>query len=347
MAREGAGDEELTQARDARVRLQRIERLEVELCHLGLARRARIDNGRDTDMLDRVIRGSKDDLDSILHSYGGRMVSRKRPQKESDETCTIYVDECGGHSIVAKDKFEAFSLAAVIIRDSHQVEIDRQWSEWKGKYLGSAGTLVHEPDLRKGNGSFFCNDDKGQREAAMQSLRELIPSLPFTAIVCVLNRLEYRTQYGDKPLDESLPKHPYLMTLDFVLERAVMALEEEFDGAKAHLVIESRGPREDAAMQYEFARLFLDGTSYVSDSYFRHQLFPGVEFQTKKANSTGLQLADLLARPCAEKVLNPDSTPPWWPEFRPKLCAGHFTGHSILGLKVVPWDEKYDELWKS
>ena len=248
MARKGAGDHELTEARDARVRLQQIERLEVELCHLRLSRRARIDNGRETALLDRVIKGSEDDLADLVHTAGGYVISRKRPRKESNETCTIYVDECGGHSIMAKDKFEAFRLAAVIIRDSERAEIDRQWTEWKDKYLGSAGKLVHEPDLRKGNGSFFCHGDNERRQAAMHALRDLIPSLPFTAIVCVLNRLEYRGQYGDKPLDESLPKHPYLMTLDFVLERAVMALQEQFDGAKAHLVIESRGPREDAAM---------------------------------------------------------------------------------------------------
>ena len=48
-------------------------------------------------------------------------------------------------------------------------------------------------------------------------------------------------------------------------------------------------------LQYEFTRLMLDGTSYIGDSWFRHSLRPGITFEGKDTNNTGLQLADLLA----------------------------------------------------
>jgi hypothetical protein len=57
-------------------------------------------------------------------------------------------------------------------------------------------------------------------------------------------------------------------------------------------------------------------------------------------------MADLLGRPVAEKVLSPDSDPPRWPEFRAKLCPGHETKNSVIGLKVVPWDEAFAGMWK-
>src|SRR5580658_5350263 len=235
MAHETAGDHELTDARDARVRQQQIEQREVALCHLRLARRALIgaaDAGTETDALNRVIAATNDELEALVISAGGYILSRKRPRKKSDETCTVYIDECGQHSIAAKDKFEAFSLAAVVIRDSEAQQVDETWKIWKATWLGSAEKLVHEPDVRWGRGSFFFNHDEARREAAVRALSALIPSLNFTGIVCVINRPQYRALYGEQPLDDSLPAHPYLMTLDFVLERAVMALQEKFGGAK-------------------------------------------------------------------------------------------------------------------
>jgi hypothetical protein len=58
-------------------------------------------------------------------------------------------------------------------------------------------------------------------------------------------------------------------------------------------------------------------------------------------------LADLLARPVGEKVAFPKEEPDRWLVFRDKLCRGVETKHSITGLKVVPWNERYTDLWKS
>ena len=137
------------------------------------------------------------------------------------------------------------------------------------------------------------------------------------------------------------------MALDFLLERIVLALETHFNGAYGHIIAEARGPREDALLQYEYVRLHLDGTSYISPSWFRQQLAPSIEFKIKKDNISGLQIADLLARPCGEKILDPSSSPVRWPQFRGKLCPGQETAHSILGLKVVPWGQRYADIWKS
>ena len=137
------------------------------------------------------------------------------------------------------------------------------------------------------------------------------------------------------------------MSLDFLAERLAIILDQQFDGARAQIVAEARGPAEDALIQHEFARLHLDGTSYVGPSYFRQQFCPGIQFEKKTANIMGLQLADLLARACGDKVVNPATEPARWPEFRDKLCGGIETKHSILGLKIMPWRAEYSALWKS
>jgi hypothetical protein len=340
--------EELTRALAARVATVRHARHERYAHLLRLALRTRIDNGYSAERLEDVVQQADDELAVLTEAVGGRIIARRRPkQLESSETCTVFVDECGSHTLKAKEPFKAFSLAAVIIRDSVAREVDRKWKRWKRDYLGSADKLVHEPDIRRGRSSFWCDGDSAQRARAVATLESIIDRLDFAGVVCVLDRPAYVAEWGLRPPDASLPNQPYVMMLHFLVERLAMVLHEQFAGARGRMVLESRGPLEDASMQYEFARLFLDGTSYVSATWFRQQFLPGISFMDKEENTTGLQLADLLARPCAEKVLEPSSTPARWLAFKKKLCPGIQTAHSILGLKVVPWDEQYDDIWKS
>jgi hypothetical protein len=346
--REPSTPEELSASREARVAARRKDRHERYLHFLRWALRTRRDSGYPVDKLSDVIKQGEDELETLVESLGGRIVPRRRPKATgSEETCTVFIDECGAHSLRAKEEFEAFCLAAVIIRDEDFGKVDRKWKRWKRQYLGSANKRVHEPDIRHGRNSFWCDNDRAKRGKAVRALARILDRLDFSVIACVVNRPAYVKEIGAKALDESLPQHPYLMTMHFLLERAAMALHTQFNGARARLVIESRGPLEDARMQYEIARLFLDGTSYVSATWFRQQFFPGVAFRDKNQNCTGLQLADLIARPCGQKVLYPQSTPARWPAIRKKLCPGMETGHSIVGLKIVPWEDRYQGIWKS
>ena len=136
----------------------------------------------------------------------------------------------------------------------------------------------------------------------------------------------------------------YDMALDFLCERIVMALDEEYEGAKGEMIAEARGPKDDARLQHEFVRLHLDGTSYIASSWFRQQLSPAIDFKTKRENVPGLQLADLLARPCGEKVLNPDGSPARWDVFSDKLVRTKKMLNSPLGIKIMPWDSKFTNL---
>jgi hypothetical protein len=343
-----ASSEELSLARPNRVAAQRKQRHERYLHYLSIAARTRSDNGFPAERLEELIQQGKDELSNLTDAAKGRIAPRRRPQnKASGETCTIYIDECGSHNLAAKEKFQAFVLSAVAIRDCRLAQVDAEWKSWKRYYLGSSTKKVHEPDIRAGEKSFWCGGNKAKRKKAIAALDKIIPRLDFTGFACVVNMGRYKELVGAKPLDESLPAHLYLMAVNFLAERLALALDTQFNGAKGRLVLEARGPKEDATIQYEFARLFLDGTSYVSAAFFRQMFFPGLEFRCKESNTTGLQLADLLARPCGEKVLKPRGVPNRWQAFRNKLCVGMETGHSILGLKVVPWEERYEDIWTS
>jgi len=341
--------EELAASRDTRIAIIRLDQHERYLALLRHAQRIRL-NSNAPDTLASIIASGESELQGLRARAADRVSPRRRPQRTNDDPankCTIFVDECGASSLTSQDEFKAFVMAAVIMLDTDYLKLDEQWKRWKADNLGSPDKFIHEPNLRRGTGPFYFNKDTTKRAMVIQSLHELITKLDFTAVACIVNRPEYVAQIGVDRLDDSLPSSPYLMTLVFLMERLVMILERQFNSARAHVVAEARGPLEDALLQYEYVRLQLDGTSYISASWFRQQLAPAIEFKIKKDNSTGLQLADLLARPCGEKILDPSTTPVRWPEFRETLCPGQETAHSILGLKVIPWHERYVDIWKS
>jgi len=346
-SRSAGSSAELAAARSSRVAAHRHAAQERYLHYLDVARRTRIDNGFDPSKLDAAIKQGQDELEDLAEVRGGRVVPRRKARHTISGNCNVFIDECGAHTLSTKEAFGAFCLAAVVVRDEDGLAFDRRWKRWKREYLGSSTKRIHEPDIRRGSGSFWCDGDATSRVRAVGALGPALERLPFLGFVCVVNRLRYRETIGEGPWDESLPQHIYLMAVDFLMERLALALDLHLGGLKARVLFESRGPREDAALQYEFARLFLDGTTYLASSYFRHQFFPGVEFRNKEDNITGLQVADLLARPCGEKVLEPSSSPPRWANVKAKLCPEIETEHSILGLKIVPWEEQYVRIWKS
>jgi Protein of unknown function (DUF3800) len=336
---------QLEASRDRRVAQQNLAKQQNYVNLLRRAARLREDNNQSPDpALLRLVAEGDDRLRALTQRAGGTVVPRRRPRnKLSGETCRVFIDECGAHSLTAKEPFPAFILAAVIVRDADWPKVDSQWRDFKAQHLGSADIVVHEPDVRRGEQPFA---EPGRAER-LEAMRATVAALDFSAFAVVVNRPDYVDDHGTGPIDSSLPQRVYLMALDFLLERVVLALDTEFDGARAQVIAESRGAKEDVLLQYEFARVQLDGTSYIAPGWFRSHLCPGIVFEGKSTNNTGLQLADLLARPIGEKAVRPNITPYLWPECRAKLCPGQETKNSILGLKLMPWRDRYLDLWKA
>ena len=65
---------------------------------------------------------------------------------------------------------------------------------------------------------------------------------------------------------------------------------------------------------------------------------PGFEifFANKKTNSTGLQLADLTARPIGRHILDPLQPNRAWDIIESKLYRAPPSGEDGFGLKVFP-----------
>ncbi len=98
-----------------------------------------------------------------------------------------------------------------------------------------------------------------------------------------------------------------------------MLSEEKQHGRTVHVIFESRGRKEDRELELEFRRIAAnDGSPGPGRQDFGLFDFQPV-FVPKAANSVGLQLADLTARPIALSQLRPNQPNRAFEIVRPKM----------------------------
>ena len=161
--------------------------------------------------------------------------------------------------------------------------------------------MLHEHDIRKCEGPFaVLLTNRELRERFHGDLSDLVEAAPMTIFAAIIDKHSLRTKYADT-------RNPYQVALYSCMEQLhVMLSEEKQQGRAVHVIFESRGKREDRELELEFRRIAANNIGSVN----YRQDFGLFDFQPvfvpKAANSTGLQLADLTARPIALSHLRPN-----------------------------------------
>lgn len=214
----------------------------------------------------------------------------------------VYVDESGDHSLAKIDpQFPVFSLSfCVVSKADYTASVVPSVQDLKFKYWGHDSVVLHEHEIRKSKGDFtFLLTDKTLREAFYEDLNAVMVNAPITIIASVIDKVKLTARYPN-------PWNPYEIALHFCLERLLRFLMDRGQaGKRVHVVFECRGAAEDAQLELAFRRI-VDGASrwgWVQRDFSVMEFVP--KFARKSVNSTGLQLADLTARPIAIKTLRP------------------------------------------
>ena len=96
-----------------------------------------------------------------------------------------------------------------------------------------------------------------------------------------------------------------------------MLSAERQHGRTVHVIFESRGRKEDQELELEFRRIAANDSGSGGRDFGLFDFQP--VFVPKAANSVGLQLADLTARPIALSHLRPNQPNRAFEIVRPKL----------------------------
>lgn len=199
-------------------------------------------------------------------------------------------------------------------KETYTQQIVPAFQQFKFNYWGHDGVVLHEHEIRKNTHNFgFLRGSRELRTKFMDDLSTLMQQAQFEICASIINKNALLKKYPN-------PWNPYEISLYFCLERLfqkMVAYKQK--GKVIHVVFESRGHTEDKALEIEFRKICDNDSHWGYQRLdFRKFDFRPV-FASKATNSTGLQLADLTARPIALKSLYPEQTNRAFSLIEPKL----------------------------
>lgn len=207
----------------------------------------------------------------------------------------VYVDESGDPTLAGiNDNYPIFVLAfCVFKKDIYSADIIKNVQQLKFNHFGHDMVILHEREILKSTG-IFKTLNKENKNQLLNDLNVLIANSDFQLIACVIHKQKLKEQYPN-------PKSPYDLAMRFGLECLYQFLKDNGqENRLTHIVFEQRGLNEDTLLQQEFKRVCngdnKDGICYPFDCIMA----------SKKVNSSGLQFADLVARPIGNHTLKPD-----------------------------------------
>ena len=208
----------------------------------------------------------------------------------------VYVDERGDHGLKDIDPtYPLFVLAFCIFQKKSYIEcIVPALQRFKFKHFGHDMVVLHEHEIRKAEGQFRILFNKERRDEFQSDLSHIIEAAEFKLAASVVRKDSLKGRIDDGT-------NLYHVALRLGLERVFHFLAANGqDSQTAFIVFEARGKNEDKDLELEFRRV-CDGQNTLNS-----QLPFNVIIAGKQCNSSGLQLADLVARPIGRKILKPD-----------------------------------------
>ncbi len=210
----------------------------------------------------------------------------------------IYADESGDHSMNDVNQlYPVFVLAFCIFsKQKYLEEVVKQVKGFKFAFWGHDMTVLHSSKLRKRMDEFQFLHDQMLRAIFIEKLNVVIEASPFEIISMAIDK---------RHLHETLyqTNNPYVVSLKFCVEGIYQYLQTKNQDRKlTHIIIESRGKKEDKELQDVFDEI-------IEKQKSMQTIFPlRLIFAEKKTNNIGLQIADLIAYPIGRYLCNPKQT---------------------------------------
>ncbi len=240
----------------------------------------------------------------------------------------IYADESGdANRRVVDSDFPVFVLVCCMFhKEDYIARFVPEVERLKFHFFGHDSVVLHEQEIRHRVRPFVFLANMEQRQEFMNELQRIIQAVPFEIFAAVVDKKSVASRFGDDP---------YELALQSCLRRAL-----QFLGAKGqlnqrtHVVLEARGKNEDRALREGFERIKRGGGSNAAMDEFE------LVFAKKHLNLSGIQFADLMARPIGLARLRPDQPNRAWEAIRDKVRHANPDTGLMSAIEVVPQTAK-------
>ncbi|MDO5622557.1 MAG: DUF3800 domain-containing protein [Paracoccus sp. (in: a-proteobacteria)] len=214
----------------------------------------------------------------------------------------IYADESGSPVLGADiDDFPVFVLVFMLVSKRHYAEqLVPKVQMLKFDSVGHDQLILHERDIRRQSKDFaFLQVSEPRRNAFLERLNTIIGDADIELCCAIIDKSKLQERYNT-------PWDPYALALTFCLERAAQSLaRKRTTGHEVSVIFEARGAKEDRLLELEFRRIASGAPRLGKASAQVKAIKWKPRFADKRSNSTGLQLADLVARPLGLHYLRP------------------------------------------
>jgi hypothetical protein len=237
----------------------------------------------------------------------------------------VFADESGSPVLENPDPtFPVFVLNCILVeKRTYADSIVPSLQQLKFDFVGHDQLVLHERDIRRQqNGFAFLQVDPVRREEFFNRVDQAVANADVTLVAAIIDKVRLAKKYAH-------PWSPYDIALHLCMETLLVRLVALGQQDRlVHVVFESRGKREDRELELAFRRIASNQANwgYKQSDFTRIQWEP--LFVDKRSNSSGLQLADLMARPIGLKILRPLQPNRAFDVLQPKLRHG--------GLKPFP-----------
>jgi len=208
----------------------------------------------------------------------------------------LFIDESGDHNLAKIDpQYPLFVLGGVIAdKDYAEGKMGVAVSDFKFRLFGRDDMILHTSDITRNRNGFERLKETAFRGRFYRELNELMRSLDYRVVACVIRKQAHLSTYGLAALD------PYLLSLDILIERFCM----DIGGIpKSGMIIaEKRDPTLDRQLELAWLNLRIQGTQYMQAVEIDRRI-RALTLRDKAENIAGLQLADLVVTPIGRRVL--------------------------------------------
>ena len=236
----------------------------------------------------------------------------------------IFADESGDHGLISINiENPVFVLVFCIFKKSDYISIVKQViTKFKLDFWGHDLAILHNHEIRKSKSEFTFLFNEEIRLKFLAELNKVIEDIPFSIIATAIDKRHLKKYYPNAD-------NPYLIALEFCLEHSYRFMKQENQlNHLTHIVVESRGKAEDQDLELAFRR-------FSDQAGIQGKLYPfEIKFASKKTNSCGLQVADLVAHPIARHVVRPEQSSIAFEIVKKKLLE--YPNYMGTGLKCFP-----------
>lgn len=218
----------------------------------------------------------------------------------------VFIDESGTAELKTIDPdYPIFVLSCILVaKEEYRKKIVPRFHKLKFQYFGHDQVIFHENEMRRGDGPFLrLRRNASLRNQFFSDIAKSVQRSDFFLYLATINKLRLKERY-------TYPSNPYALGLQFCLEAMCSRLVSlQQTGKEVHILFEKRGANEDSDLELQCRRI-LDGQGPLhNDNAALFQKFKwSPMFISKKSNSTGIQLADMAARPFGLNWLKPNQT---------------------------------------